>query len=99
MEYIQQFSIAENGVVHLKPSAPCKGKLELNIVEGGPVYLFRGRVEASAAASATALNSNVQFDLGASPTGSAQMSIEGEIGTITVFSRKASIGFLRFIES
>lgn len=99
MEYIQPFSIPENGAVHLKPSAQCKGKLQLNIVEGGPVYLFRNRVDAQAAAAATELNSNVQFDLGASPTGSAEMQVEPDLGTITVFSRKASIGYLRFIES
>jgi hypothetical protein len=98
MEYLQPFSIAKDKVAYLNPSASCKGYLELNVVEGGPVYLFRGRVNLEAAVAGSSVGDNTNFDLAANHEGNARISIEPDFGTVTVYSRADSIGFLRFIE-
>lgn len=73
------------------------GMLELQCIKGGPVYLFKG-ARSLAECEAEVSGENTNFDLAAVVGQNAVAKVEGNIGTITVYSPTAeTVGFARFI--
>lgn len=73
------------------------GLLELQCVKGGPVYLFKGALTL-AECEAEIAGENANFDLAAAVGQNATTKIDGNTGTLTVYSPTAeSVGFVRLI--
>lgn len=73
----------------------CVAKLELVCVGGGPVFLFRGRRDLTAAYDATHGAQDPDFDLAAGPNNRAEMYVENYTGYLTLHADVDTIGFLR----
>ena len=69
--------------------------MEIQVLSGGPVFLFKQAVSASEAYAATHGKQLPLFDLGAVPGQSAETILEPSLGQVTVCSDNESIGFIR----
>lgn len=74
-------------------------RVELQVVAGGPVYGFSGRLDASEAYTKThpAAGSIPDFDMAANASESGDFKIDNR-GQITLHAEVATIGYLRLIE-
>lgn len=79
------------------PSATINGKLELHVVTGGPVYLFRGRRETvDIFTMLSDLTGQVDFDLAANAASChSDVEVQGGLETVTVYSEADSIGYIK----
>jgi hypothetical protein len=98
-EFLEAFGIEKDKTARVSPSSDYSGRLEIKVSEGGPVYLFRGELDAEQAAAATDVNApgNVGFDLAATVTEPGVITVEGGLGALTLFSRADSIGYVRLV--
>lgn len=97
-EFFQPFKIKKGTIARIPASYSGAGRLELQVVSGGPVYMFRGGLDRAGAEQHLGEPSNIDFDLGAAVGQSASINMEHGIGELTVYSPDAdSIGFLRFV--
>lgn len=97
MENLYSFRIPPGEVREISPEMDTGCTMEVNVVEGGPVYVFRSRVTADEAIRGMEAN-NEGFIAGASGTAKAQLSTEAQFGSVTLFNNNAiddAIGFLR----
>jgi hypothetical protein len=101
MDYIVPWYIASSAagvgaITRLPgPSADINGELVLNVVAGGPVFLWRGRRELRTAYDTTHGASDPDFDIACSATGESVMEVSGGLETMTLFSDTESIGYIR----
>ena len=94
IENFSPFLVPEKGVLALNLRTDHRGYLELQVVSGAPVFLFRGN--RSAAEIESLLTGSVpDFDLAAAIGQAARVQMEASLGQITLFSEKNSVGFLR----
>ena len=92
-DHMYPFTVAENDVAHIQPRTDSGGEIELQAIEGAAVFLFKGTLDKDEAKAAAKDN----FHLAAAIGQSAVCKLEDSIGPVTVFSKKASTGFVRSI--
>lgn len=102
MENRYNFAFAAAGVRidRLDSVKTAKARLKLTVTEGGPVYLFRGRYENAAACEAALQPPEPTFVLGASGTSDTEMSLESDMGVVTIYNRGAglAVGFVQLVD-
>lgn len=94
-EFFKPFHVAANAMKRIRAQADGPGKLELQVVTGGPVFLWRGERSLGACVSG-ATTADVDFDLAAAATGKSEITLESGIGMLTVWAAAETVGFLRF---
>lgn len=99
MDYFRPFYIpagtGQGAAIQLRgPTALINGELELNVISGGPVFLWRGRLETAAAYGITHGATDPDFDCAASAAGSGHCQVEGGLELITLHSDVESIGYI-----
>lgn len=97
VETVFPFSVEENKTINIQPRTDSVGFMELHTLEGGPIFCWRG-VKAPADCLADLLSPLCTFDLGASVGQKGEIKIEPGLSQLTIFAKKASIGFLRVRE-
>lgn len=76
------------------PSIGRPAKLELHVIAGGPVFLWRGRMDLKTAYNQThGADPNPDFDLASS--GSAEVYVGEHIGQLTLHADVETIGYIR----
>lgn len=75
------------------------GVLKLDIITGGPAFLWFGRVDSSQAIRKTTPASNqggVEFDMACSAVSDAERCIDAGPSMVTVFATVDTVGYLQF---
>lgn len=75
------------------------GELKLDIITGGPAFLWFGRIEAAQAVRKTTPASNqngVEFDMACSAVSDATRCVDAGPSMVTVFASADTIGYLQF---
>lgn len=94
IEHLFAINVAANDIQVINTRADTKGFLELQALEGGPLYLFPGTV-----AKADALAQIKKgFLIGAAVGQAARCKTSSELGNVTVFAKVESMGFLKTVE-
>jgi hypothetical protein len=94
VENIVPFMVPEKGVITLNMRADDPGFMELQVVSGAPVFLYRGKKTAKEV-EALLLGEMPDFGLAAAIGQAAVAQAEPGMGMVTLFSEKNSLGFLR----
>lgn len=94
VENIFPFRVPEGGVITVNLRSDNPGTMELQSVEGGAVYLFRGPRTAKEIEKSVE-EAEPWFDLAAAIGASATCNLEKGMGQISLFSKKTSLGFIR----
>lgn len=94
--YIPASAAGTGAVIKIKAQAAFPGVLELQVVSGGPVFLFRGEKSLKSAYDATHVADAIDFDLACAVSGRGEIGLESGIGLLTLQSDNESIGFIRF---
>lgn|SRR4051812_49089260 len=101
-DYIFPFHVQANGVAHKQGmSTVVRGRLELHVMTGGPVFLFSGRKLAPEAAAVLgdATQLHPEFELAASVTDHGETFISASgLDFLTIYSTAESVGYLRVVE-
>lgn len=101
MEHVQPFYIgpsqnSQGNVARIRGlTGQFCGTLELNVISGGPVFLWRGRKEIAEAYNLTHGGGEPDFELGASANGNATVEVEGGLELMTLHSDTETIGFVK----
>jgi hypothetical protein len=95
VENIRSFLVPEKGLVTINLQAGHRGYLELQAISGGPIFLYRGANYTAVQIEGLMKEPNPIFDLAAAIGQSAHMQMESNMGQITLFSEKNSLGFIR----
>lgn len=102
-EFLKPFAIKKGETLRIPAEFSAAGILRLQVVQGGPIYGFRGGVSVASAESRTNPEgqANVDFDFAANANSPCVITLERDIGEITLYCPKESntIGFLQFIEA
>lgn len=72
------------------------GELKLDIVSGGPAFLWFGREDTASAARMSAAGGSLQFDMACSANSDATRHIDRGPAMVTLFSLADTIGYLQF---
>lgn len=94
IENVTPFQVPEKGVIALNLRTDHRGYLELQVISGAPVFMFRGGLTA-AEIEALLSAGTPNFDLAAAIGQAARVQMESSMGQVTLFSEKNSVGFLR----
>ena len=93
--YIPPGAVGVGAVVEIEPTMETGRTLELVVVEGGPVFMFKGRRTAEEAYRATHNSDAIDFDLAASATSKSARGVEQRYGNCTLHSDNETIGYVR----
>lgn len=96
-DHIFPVKVGANAIVQINPRTGKHGVIELQSVEGGALFLFQGALTA-ADCEAALKGENPDFHLAAAVAGSSKIKMQRDIGTLTVFSKKESLGFVKITE-
>lgn len=94
IENVTPFLVPEKGILTLNLRADHRGYLELQVVSGAPVFMFKGG-NMTAKEIEVLMAATPNFDLAAAIGQSARVQMEASMGQVTLFSEKNSVGFLR----
>jgi hypothetical protein len=97
VETVFPFTVAEKGIVRIQPRTDSVGYLEVQAIEGGPLFVWRGAKTAKECEE-TLENELGTFDIAAAIGQSGTMKVEPGISQLTVFSKKLTTGFIRVCE-
>lgn len=96
IEHIYPFALAAKKPVVLRTRTDRRGYIELQAVENGPVFLFRGTLSAAECESAIEAD-KADFHLAAAVGQNACLKMEDSLGDVTVFSVGKGVGFLKVV--
>jgi hypothetical protein len=95
VENVLPFLVPEKGILTVNLRADHRGYLELQVVTGAPVFLYRGGNLTAKEIEGLITAATPNFDLAAAIGQSARVQMEASMGMVTLFSEKNSMGFLR----
>jgi hypothetical protein len=95
VENILPFLVPEKGILTANLRADHRGYMELQVISGAPVFLFRGGNLTAKEIEGLITAGTPNFDLAAAIGQSAKCQLEASMGMVTLFSEKTSMGFLR----
>jgi hypothetical protein len=97
VETVFPFTVAEKSIVRIQPRTDSVGFLEVNAIEGAPLFVWRGNKTAKECEE-TLENELGTFDVAAAIGQKGVIKVEPGVSQLTVFSNKLSIGYIRVRE-
>lgn len=100
-ELIQSFYLPAPGVTNemavkvMDPAPDDSTHLELVVLNGGPVFLFDGRINGAEAYRRTRGVKTTDFAIGSNGNSKSVMGVHARYGTFTVAADVESIGYVR----
>lgn len=95
IENVNPFLVPEKGILTVNLRTDHRGYLELQVISGAPILLFRGGNLTAKEIESLLAAGTPNFDLAAAIGQAARCQMEASMGMITLFSEKNSVGFLR----